>query len=571
MGTDQGADNSWANLMQGEVVVNTLLALGVQHFFISPGSRSSPLTLAMQNLDTAQYTVILDERVAAFRALGHAKATAKPVALICTSGTAAAHYYPAVIEARETGLPLVVLTADRPPELRSCHAGQTIDQVKLFGSYPVFYTELPLPDMTVLRQVREICRVAVEAAMGIPGGPVHLNCPYREPFFPREGTQPQLDPSLLSGLSPVDKMQGTPVAPIALPERTLILAGPAPATCQPGDTEALLQLSSRYGWPILADAASPLRYHAGNGASVIVHYDRIARDPEIWERLRPDASLHWGEPPTSKELRARLAELDLPGCLVSAGKRAINPSFGKLQWICSNPSDLADACTARAGTYAADWMSEDKRIEDQLQVALRDPHPLFEGDLIRTLETSLPDGAAIVFASSLAIRDGEWFMPASNKRFRPFSQRGANGIDGTISLARGISQALADPTWLVTGDLAFLHDVSALNGVAGADQGLFIILVNNDGGGIFEFLPVAKRCERFEELFATPQPVDPGELVRAYGGNHCLHESPASLDSHIKSWNGRGLEVAELRIDRKRSKALHKRYLTLNTSQDHES
>ena len=565
MGMESEPNAPWANLMQGQLIVRTLDALGVRHFYLSPGSRSSPLTLAMRLLDSDRYSVILDERSAGFRALGHAKAAAAPVALICTSGTAAAHYYPAIIEARETGIPLIVLTADRPPELRSCHAGQTIDQVKLYAGYPVFQAELPIPrsDSLSLRQVRETCRVAVESAMGMPGGPVHLNCPYREPFFPRQGTQPVLDERLWEGLVPVRKARSHPSSVLNLPQRTLILAGPAATVCRPADINAMFALANRCGWPILADAASPLRYLSREDSPVSVHYDRIARNKKTWEELRPDAILCWGEPPTSKELRACLTGLDIPGYLVSAGKRAINPTFAKMQWICSNPEDLQDHCHASKGSYAKEWMAQDSRIETKLSDSLLEPHALFEGDLVRLLGRIVPEQSPIVFASSLAIRDGEWFMPATSMELLPFSQRGANGIDGTVSLARGVAAGLSRPTWLLTGDLAFLHDAGGLSGAGCMDPGLFVVLVNNDGGGIFEFLAVARTCEQFEELFATPQSVDLGLLAEAHGCCHRIHDSLESLESHLKSWNGKGIEIAEVRIDRKTSRELHRHYLLM--------
>lgn len=568
MGSESEGIAPWANVLQGQLVVRTLAALGVRHFYISPGSRSSPLAVAMEKIDSGQYSVVLDERSAAFRALGHAKAVAAPVALICTSGTAAAHYYPAVIEARETGIPLIILTADRPPELRCSHAGQTIDQLKLYSGYPVFHAELPLPqgDSLSLRQVREICRVAVEASMGLPGGPVHLNCPYREPFFPREGIRPCLDAKLIDGLSPVAKVRCQPATVPSLPGRTLILAGPAPSSCRQADLDAMLMLARKFGWPILADGASPLRYMADQDCPVMVHYDRVARDAERWQQLKPEAVLSWGEPPTSKELRARLSAMDIPGHLVSAGKRAINPTFAKLQWICSNPVDLLHNCTGEAGDYSSQWMTQEKLIEKQLSEAMLEPHPLFEGDIVRLLETCLPDGAAVFFAGSLAIRDAEWFMPSSNRRLRPFSQRGANGIDGTVSLSRGIAQGLSRPTWLLAGDLAFLHDANGLAGAAELDPGLFVVLVNNNGGGIFEFLPVANNCDLFEQLFATPQPVDMGLLAGAYGCRHALHQTLASLESHMNTWNGKGLHVAEVRTDRKLARDLHRRFLLMQAS-----
>ncbi len=565
MGNEKTPDPAWANLLIGELVIRALRSLGVKHFVVSPGSRSSPLIMAFEEVEEDGFSIVLDERSAAFQALGRIKATGNPVGLICTSGTAGAHYYPAVIEARESGLPLIVLTADRPPELRHCHAGQTIDQLKLFGSYPVFYAEMPIPVMNKLlfRQVREICRSAVEAAMGSPGGPVHLNCPFREPFFPIAGEKPALDYSLLDGLKPVlSEVSESGTVP-KLPERTLILAGPRPGLDSSDEVEAVLALSQKRGWPILADASNPLRHHPQFPEAVVVHYDRISRDPELWNKLAPEAVVMWGEPPTSKILRQQLMDSDVTGYLVSDGKRTMNPFHGRIEWVGSSMVNFVEKCSSTAGNYVNSWIETDRSMESDLQIKLKEPHSLFEGDIHRMLGRALPNSAPVFYASSLAIRDAEWFMPANGKRFRPFSQRGANGIDGTLSLARGVASGLKSPLWLVTGDLTFLHDGNGLLGAADDDTGLFVILVNNNGGGIFELLPVAQRCQKFEELYATPQNVDLSQLVAAHGGRHQVCEDVNSLENAIRSWDGEGLVVAEIRVERKLSKELHKQHLVM--------
>lgn len=566
MGNDMIDDCGRANLLYGELVVRTMMVLGIEHFVVSPGSRSSPLTMALEGLESDRFSVVLDERSAAFLALGRIKATRKPVALICTSGTAGAHYYPAVIEARESGLPLVVLTADRPPELRHCHAGQTIDQSRLFGRYPVFQTELPVAGTNelLLRQVRDICRVAVESAMGVPGGPVHVNCPFREPFFPIDADKPVFDPVLTKGLHPVNKASSSSGIVPQLPQRTVILAGPRPASEPVGEPGAIQELARKFGWPILADAANPLRHQSDPDNPVIAHYDRIARDDALWKELAPDKVLLWGEPPTSKALRQKLTDLDIAGYLVNDGKHAINPIHGKIHWACSSMVEFLNTCSGHAGDYARAWQDADERMEQRLGAALEQPHALFEGDIHRSLAAILPEQAPVFLASSLAIRDADWFMPANDRRYRPFSQRGANGIDGTVSLARGIASGLKQPAWLVTGDLAFLHDGNGLLDSSRDHFGLFIILVNNQGGGIFEMLPVAQKCDRFEELYATPQIVDHAKLVAAHGGSHQLCASIGELESAVKNWQGKGIYVAELRIDRKVSRVLHKQYLVMN-------
>ena len=572
MGSNMAKTAAVANLPFGRLVIQALHRMGVGHFVVSPGSRSTPLTMAVAELPAACPTAFVDERSAAFYALGRIKAKRKPVALVCTSGTAGAHYYPAVIEAREAGLPLVVLTADRPPELRHCHAGQAIDQLKLFGSFPVFQTDLPVPedDPLLLRQTREICRRAMEAALGAPRGPVHLNCPFREPFF-ADGSQPEggLNLDLLEGVHAVQMTHDDLGILPVLPERTLILAGPRPCKDHSSEWEALLDLSWHLGFPILADGANPLRYHASESPHVIIHYDRIVRDDQSWEALKPDAVVMWGEPPTSKVFRERLAEMDIRGYLVGEGKRGINPIFGNIEWVGKSLTAFVERCRGKKGHFGELWARRDRDCEQLLESAMSEPHPLFEGDVHRLLGRVLPTDAPVFFASSLAIRDAEWFMPRRVEPLLPFSQRGANGIDGNLSVARGIAAALEQPTWIVLGDLAFLHDANGLAGAAHDNPGLFVILLNNQGGGIFEFLPVADKSAHYERFWATPQAVDFRQLTEAHGGIHQRIESLDELEAAIGQWDGKGLVVAEVRIDRKQSKLLHSKFVKLKDF-DHE-
>lgn len=554
-----------ANGPFGELVIQALHRMGVSHFVVSPGSRSTPLTLAIGDLPDETFTVMLDERSAAFNALGRIKATRQPVALVCTSGTAGAHYYPAVIEAREAGLPLVVLTADRPPELRNCHAGQTIDQQKLFGTYPVFQAELPMPekDFLLLRQARELCRTAVQSALGPMPGPVHLNCPFREPFLPKAGSV-NVEPvhELLKDLEPATSVRAVAETNPELPNRTLILAGPRPWKDREEDVRAMLRLSRKTGFPILADGSNPLRYRARRDDPVIVHYDRIVRKESFWEDLKPNAVIQWGEPPTSKVLREKLVELDLPGYLIGSSKQGMNPLHARLQYG-GSVIDFVRKVDAVNSDFSMIWSAEDQLMESALQTMLKENHALFEGDIHRRLAEALPDKAAVMYGSSLAIRDAEWFMPRSRKGLLPFSQRGANGIDGTVSIARGVASGLGQPVWLVCGDLTFLHDANGLLGASKQQPGVFIVVVNNNGGGIFEFLPVAHQSDEFERMWATPQEVDIAQLVAAHGGRHVSCDGLDGLSDAVKNWDGAGVVVAEMNVDRKQSIALHRKLLKM--------
>ena len=563
MSSDISAEASRANLPFGRLVIGALSRLGVAHFVLSPGSRSTPLALAVGELDSDQSTVSLDERSAAFLALGRIKATRRPVALVCTSGSAGAHYYPAVIEAREAALPLIVLTADRPPELRHCHHGQTIDQTKLFGTTPLFFAELPLPesDPKILRPLRELCRRAVETSLGIPHGPVHLNCPFREPFFENTDEQETFEPSLLDGLKPVQPAVSRFGGPVELPERTLILAGPRPWKDSEKDVQAILELSAHRGFPILADGASPFRFTTSGDAHIIIHHDRIVRDDKLWEDLAPEALVLLSEPPTSKVLRQRLSAMDLPGYLVDSGNPEMNPFHGKIVNAGTSLEAFVEAANGEKGSFGEDWAAADSRQEAGLVSALSKPHELFEGDIHRLLGGTLPEGTPVCFASSLAIRDAEWFMPGEASALVPYSQRGANGIDGTVSLARGIAAGEDRATCLVTGDLAFLHDSNGLLASSRDKNGLLVILINNAGGGIFEFLPVAEKGVDFERLFGTPQTVEFKKLAEAHGARHQQVESLEELKWAVEVWDPKGVTVIEIPVDRKGSRELHKHFL----------
>jgi len=553
-----------ANAAFGSTVVNSLRAFGVEHFLLCPGSRSTPLALAVGNLPAERRTVLLDERSAAFHALGRVKATRRPVALLCTSGTAAAEFYPAVIEAREAGLPLIVLTADRPPELRHCQAGQTIDQAKLYGTYPLFYAELPLPEPEdgLLRGCRELCRRAVESALSAVPGPVHLNCPFREPFFATDG---------LAGIKalPVKEEPVSPLrtvsAEVSLPARTLLLAGPLPWEADETEIESLLRLSREHCLPLLADAANPLRHRAEEVPYLLTGYDAVARSKELREELRPEALLVWGSVPTSKALRQWLAELDSPAWQAGPGVPGANPFHARLRYGGNCLAGFLDSLRVAESNYALAWRDVEARFRKGRETAFAGgAGEWFEGEVHRRLPELLAPGTPVLFANSLAVRDAEWFLPANNRRLRPHSLRGANGIDGTLSAARGLAAGSGRPAVLVTGDLAFLHDSNGLLGAADADPGLLVLLLNNGGGGIFDLLPVASRPGvAYEELFATPQRVDFARLVEAHGGRWHPATDAETLAAAVARFDGRGLLVVEIKVSRTPSR--HRRLELLQT------
>lgn len=557
-----GSEAARSNLAFGRLVIEVLRKSGVEHFVVSPGSRSTPLAVAAA--ECGAYSVHADERSAAFYALGRSKVTRVPVAFICTSGSALGHALPAVMEAYESGLPLMVLSADRPLELQHCHAGQTLDQVKVYGTYARFFAQLPLPACRVglARQVRELCCRAVEASMAESCGPVHLNCPFREPFFCDSGEW-LVPEEVLSGLSPVQPVRsvGNPIG--QLPERTLLLAGARAGRENPAELGALLEFLRAGKVPVLADGCNPLRHLRDMGIPVIAHYDRLARNELRWASLAPEALLLWGEPPISKVLRQRLEAMDLPVHHFGSGKRGLNPFHGRYQWHGNDVAAVLSGLSPKSTAYAQQWAKADADAESGLQTYFAASHSFFEGDVHRSLIDELGVGTLVLYANSLSIRDAEWFVPTGKTDWEPFSQRGANGIDGTVSMARGIVEAAGRPGVLVIGDLALIHDSNGLLQAARTRPGLLIVMINNSGGGIFELLPAAKHVEQFESLYGTPQSVDFRCLAHAHGVQYKRAESRDELVSVLREYEPDGLTLLEVIIDRKASADCHRESLKL--------
>jgi len=564
------------NSLWGAFCMDVLARCGVETLVVSPGSRSTPLTCAAAAHPAIEAIPVLDERSAGFFALGIARRTHRPVALVCTSGTAVANYLPAVIEARESHVPLLVLSADRPPEMRDCRSGQTIDQLKIFGDYPVFHAELPVPtaEPVLLRALRtRICH-AVECSLGPVAGPAHLNFPFRDPLAPQPGMRLRLDfdpAGLTHGITPPRPPQLRPDAQTEVDAPVLIIAGP----CQPASLEAYIDGVARLtealpGAVVLADALNPLRHHAARIACpIIAHYDTILRDTVRAAELAPRQFIVLDELPTSKVLRAWLGEHHATPRLFVAGNDADArdathgatrylrcPTAEAHRWIAA--TDSARDC-ADAEPFARRWRDAETRATRALDAAFAKAPPSFEGALMRGLAAHLPHGTAVCIASSMPVRDAEYFWPLNDHAHRIYFNRGANGIDGTVSTAFGIAHRGA-PTVMITGDLAFLHDSNALLLAPQLRGGLTIVVINNNGGGIFEHLPVADAFGEFERYFATPQRVDIGRLVTAHGIPWQAFDSAPTLLARLRE-TPVGLRVLELRCDRKTDAATRRRIL----------
>lgn len=557
------------NSLWCSVLVETLARKGLATAVTSPGSRCTPLTIAFARHTGIETIPALDERSASFFALGLAKRTGRPVALVCTSGTAAANYYPAVIEARESGTPLIILTADRPPEMRACASGQTIDQQKLYGSYVVFHHELavPEPDEARLRYLRQTVSHAYDRALGPDAGPVHLNCPFRDPLHP--APEPGLD--RLRGRLEASEFWAQVRPPIAtstslsewpLPAagRGILIAGPG---LRPDEVPAIAEASRRLGWPVLADVLSPLRQYPSETPALVCHYDAILRSETAAARLGPEAVLVLGGLPISKVLRAWLESLaGVPTLVLTDRADNRDPLHGSTLQVRGHIGSLLQRLPSGplpgAAAYAALWSGAETVAAEAFDSALAAEASLFEGKAAWLLGRKLPAGTPLFVANSMPVRDLEYTWGARDRRIDVLYNRGANGIDGTLSTALGVAHGAA-PTVLLTGDLSLLHDSNGFLHGPRLRGSLTIVLINNDGGGIFEHLPIARFDPPFESYFATPQSVSFVDLARAHGVAYERIADWAAFETAIVRLPSEGIRILEIRTDRKADPATRKR------------
>ncbi len=563
-------DPRTTNSLWASVLVETLRRCGVTHVVISPGSRSTPLTLAFAAQTELNAVPVLDERSAAFFALGLAKQQRRTVALLCTSGTAAANYFPAIVEASESGVPLLVLTADRPPEMRACASGQTIDQQKLFGGYVTWFHELAVPvaSEAMLRYLRQTVIHAVGRTTKVGGGPVHLNVPFRDPLVPtgdnsdadRVATGVDWDHFFAQTTSNLPEWQLVSPPPHLVSEvHGIIVVGPE-SRRETGEFAGWVgALARKLGWPVLTDGLSPLRNFGEVVPHVVTTADLILRHAAAAERLTPEVVLVVGGWPTSKVLRAWV-ETSRARIFLQSGRLDNRDSLhGRTQTFPSLEAlvQLLPEITEPNG-YQRLWASYERKIRAALDARLRGITELFEGKAAWLLGQHLPEDTAMFVANSMPVRDVEYFWPANARRVRPFCNRGANGIDGTLSTALGIAHDSGRPAVLVTGDLALLHDTNGFLLRPKFRGGLTIVLINNHGGGIFEHLPVAQIEDSFEEFFATPQEANFATLCQAYGVEHVVVNDWLQFVALVGTLPTQGIRVLELRTDRKHDAAMRK-------------
>ncbi|OZI10553.1 2-succinyl-5-enolpyruvyl-6-hydroxy-3-cyclohexene-1-carboxylic-acid synthase [Bacillaceae bacterium SAS-127] len=559
--------------------IDGLAKAGVDSAVISPGSRSTPMALLLAEHPDIKVYIQIDERSAAFFALGLAKASNKPVALLCTSGTAAANYYPAIVEAKNARVPLIVLTSDRPHELRDIGAPQAIDQNQLYGTNVKWFAEMALPDAgeNMLRYVRSSATKSVYVASQAPAGPVHLNFPFREPLIPtydgafvgKEFVE-QAPLLLTEGKRTLSQQSIEQLAHfLSGKEKGLIVCG---ALAAEGFNQAVIELAEQLGYPILADPLSGLRSGQSAESVVMDSYDAFLRDDSIKQVAAFDVVLRFGAMPVSKALTQYLKiHVNKEHLVIDGGAGWRDPITASSHMIAADETDFCLKISEAIEKKSNDeWLTKWKKINERAKAQMKkvEQHAeLDEGKIFYKMLQNLPDESSLFVGNSMPIRDLDSFFFNQPKKVQLYANRGANGIDGLVSSALGVAAANAS-TYLILGDLSFFHD---LNGLLAAKMNrikMTVIVINNNGGGIFSYLPQASEPKHFEQLFGTPADLDFAHAAKLYGGGYAkvtnmemLHEAMQTAEE------ADGLFIIEAVTDRGKNVVAH-RELWVNVSQE---
>ena len=578
-------------------LVDEFYQLGIRHAVFSPGSRSTTMAMLFTEHEGFETYMNIDERSASFMALGIAKAHKEPTVLICTSGSAVAHYLPAILEAQYSGVPLIVLSADRPHTLLHVGTPQTVDQQKIFGTAVNYYEELAVPqEAHYYTYPRQVARKAYMKAMDTKKGPVHINVPLFEPLVPEldskhfeAGRSPfnvvKLNYSsgcngdTASSTSRVsDTRNRNNDSFLAQYKNILILAGPQ---VDIAEANSILSFAAALQAPILADPLSNVRrgYKSIDSHSdedcidtsnvVISTYDAFLADKELWPVLKPDCIIQFGQIVVSKRVQQMVASWDNVEYIeVNPTMDSMNP-MGKTTVHMQASVDVFTnlySAVNDSKAYLKKWQSLEEAGKVQLGTALEEPS-CFEGRTIRELQQYISDNAQVLVANSMSIRDFDYFWFSGESAAVLYGNRGVNGIDGTISTALGLATN-GVPTYLVTGDLSLFHDLNGLAVAKTHNLNLTIILHNNDGGGIFEYLP-QKGTKHFDYLFSTSQGLDYSGAAKLYGCGYTKISSPAELRSVLDKASAElGVHIIEIPTNREYSRQLHKKYTKVSVDME---
>lgn len=543
-------------------IVATLLQQGVEDVVISPGSRSTPLAYAFASTAHIKVHRHIDERAAAFYALGIAKAKAKPVVLVCTSGTAAANYFPAIIEAKYARVPLIVLTADRPHELREVGAPQTIDQIRLYGEHVKYSMEFPIPDaapQTLAFTEHHVGR-AVAIASAAPFGPVHINIPFREPLLIDFEQLPPVafqQSFLQQGVASIEARQFLQSV-IAETKHGLIVIGELPLGT---DVTHIWSFVRRCQWPVCIESLANMRGSVPDDCLpyVITTYDALLKSKEFKNSIKVETVIRLGAQPVSKFLMNFIAE-SAPTHYIVIDEDPLfrDATHASTQFIQALPGAWLSELYQTSGhnEELEKWQTAEKLAREEIEQYAQ--HVADEGAYVQQILTNIPSGSDVFVSSSMPIRDIDTFFLATTKDIRVFANRGTNGIDGVTSTALGFSTACARPTYLIIGDLAFVHDANAFVASRYQALALTVFVMNNDGGGIFSYLPQASVDAHYEQLFGTPASVTFDNMAAMYDVHY---ERVTELDDLQSIWQRdmkEPLQLIEIMTDRAQNVAAHR-------------
>ncbi len=559
-----------------DVFVHRLAELGVRYACISPGSRSTPLTLAFASNKSINLFPIVDERSSAFFALGIAKKTKSPVAVVTTSGTAVAELYPAIIEAYYQRVPLIICTADRPPALRNSGANQTINQQNIFKNHIRYFADAGLPNLKNLNYINDLADKLIINSSLLDKGPVHVNFSFEKPFEPRSYTdkieitkirKTFSKPSIILNEKKIVEIDfDSLIKKLNSNERGLILVGSN--NYNKAFTKNLVKFSRTFSYPIYADGSSSLRFGSHSNEYFIDNFTAFARVKNFQKYFDPELIIQFGGTPTSNVLLEFFNNSKAEKILVNEFGDRNDPSHTAKKIFTINPNEFCSSLLKnveknikRDSCWLIDLQVMNNKAAELKNKLINNAEFPFEGRVANELIKSLPKKSNLMISNSLPIRDVDFFASSNNKNINIFSNRGASGIDGINSTALGIAKTSKDPTYLLIGDLAFYHDMNGLHNAIKYKIPLTVILINNHGGGIFESLPISNYREFFLDNFVTPLELDLSKLVKAYGGKFIRIKNWRKFSSAItSSKKNKKITVFEIQTNAKKSKELRDKY-----------
>ncbi len=566
------------NHLWSSLIVEELIRCGADYFCIAPGSRSTPLTFAAAQNPKAKHVIHYDERGLAFHALGYASATKKPAVLICTSGTSGANFYPAIIEASRKKVPLIVLTADRPPELRATGAVQTIDQVGFYGKYVKFQFDMPCPDMKIKPEVvlTTVDQMFYQAVRN-PSGVVHLNCMFRDPLAPiKTGENFNVYLKSIGAWAKSRKPYTqylTGFESIRIPETKkiadrvnaiksgLIVVGKISGH---DEQNAVVAFARKLGWPIFADASSGLRL--GRGEEEIIHYfDQILISSKITKKLKFDGVIHLGGRITSKRFYEFVGALAPKEYVMVLNHPLRNdPNHQVTLRIESTAANFCRTLASlikprKSGVILNQLIKANRRADKAIEEFVTSAKQICEPCVARLISQHIPPGHGLFLANSMPIREMDFYGDFKGNAVCVNGNRGASGIDGLIASAAGFGVGLDKPVTLFVGDLALLHDLNSLAMLKGLKDPVTIVVINNDGGAIFSFLPIAQHKEVFEKFFGTPHGMNFEEAVRMFGLSYAKPETGKDfMSAYQNALKNSRSTIIEVTTDRKENSQVHK-------------